>query len=104
MTKTFNLTLAAGFLAASTLLAPAAFAQNTFPGGDQAETNAVQSAIDKDPWLRADQVHAQTIDGVVYLHGHVGSQNAEDRAEKLAHSVTKGGEVVDTLSDDQFQG
>jgi osmotically-inducible protein OsmY len=104
MTKTFNLTLAAGFLTAATLMTPVAFAQTAFPGGDQAETNAVQSAIDQDAGLRAAQVRVQTIDGVVYLHGRVGSQGAVDRAENIARGVGNVGEVVNTVSDSEFQG
>ena len=104
MSKTFNLTLAAGLLTATTLMTPVAFAGTGYPGGDEAETAAVQTAIDRDLGLRVALVQVQTIDGVVYLHGHVGSEYAEERAEKIAHSVPNVGKVVDTLSDDQFQG
>jgi len=104
MSKTFNLTLAAAFLTATTLMTPVAFASPAYPGGDDAETAAVQTAIDRDLTLRADRVQVQTIDGVVYLHGHVGSEGTEERAEKIAHSVANVGKVVDTLSDDEFNG
>ncbi|SRR5579859_1520340 len=104
MSKTFNLTLAAAFLTATTLMTPVAFASTAYPGGDDAETSAVQTAIDHDLRLRADLVQVQTIGGVVYLHGHVGSEYAEERAEKIAQSVPNVGKVVDTLSDDEFNG
>jgi len=104
MTKTFNLTLAAGFLSAATLLAPAAFAQTAFPGGDQAETSAVQSAINQDAELRAAQIHVQTIDGVVYVQGRVEGASAVERAGEIARGVVKGGEVVNAVGDTEFQG
>jgi len=100
MTKTFNLTLAAGFLTAATLMTPVAFAQTS----DQAETTAVQTAIDQDAGLRASGVHVQTIDGVVYVQGHVGSENAAERAGQIARSAANGAEVVNAVSGDQFQG
>jgi len=104
MTKTFNLTLAAGLLTAAAVLTPVTFAQAAYPGSDQAETAAVQSAIDQDLGLRVDQVRAQTVDGVVYLHGRVDSESAVARADKIAQSVVGNGKVVNTLTDDQFQG
>jgi osmotically-inducible protein OsmY len=99
MAKIFNLTLAAGFLTAATLMTPVAFAETTYPGGDQAETNAVQAAIDKDLALRIDQIQVQTIGGVVYLHGIVGSEATAERAEAIAQSVAHGGKVVDALGE-----
>jgi len=104
MSKTFNLTLAAGFLTAGLVMSPVAYAQTTYPGGDQAETDAVQAAIDNDLTLRADQIRVQTIDGVVYLHGHVDGEAAEERAESIAHGVAHVRKVVDAISDDDFQG
>jgi len=101
MSKAFNLTLAAGFLSAATLLTPVAFAQPTTLGGDDAETRAVQEAINKDAELRTAQVHVQTVDGVVYLHGVVTSEDAVDRAGAIAIGVPGVGNVVNALGDNQ---
>lgn len=97
MSKFYNLTFAAAFLTASALAAPAAFAQDQ--AADQAETAAVKAAIDQDIYLRTDRVEVQTIDGVVYLHGAVGSRAAAEKAETLARAVPGVGQVVDTLGD-----
>ena len=98
MSKFFNLTVAAAaFLSVSALAAPAAFAQDR--NADLVETAAVQSAIDKDLDLRVSNVQAQTIDGVVYLHGMVDSRATADRAEALVRSLPNVGKVVDALGD-----
>lgn len=104
MFKTVNLTLAAGLLTATTLLSSGAFAQTAFPGGDDAETTAVQTAINKDLGLRVDHVQVQTIDGTVYLHGRVDSQGAVDRAEEIARSVPNVDKIVNTVSDSEYAG
>jgi osmotically-inducible protein OsmY len=100
MSKFFNLTFAAGFLA---FAAPAAFAQDAtvYSGGDAAETSAVQAALNKDIYLRIAHVHAETIDGVVYLQGNAGSRVAAERAEDIARSVPHVGKIVDGLGDSQ---
>jgi hypothetical protein len=90
----------AAFLAGATLMASGAFAQTSFPGGDDAESRAVQEAITKDLGGR---VSVQTLDGVVYLHGRVGEDTAE-RAEAIARGVPNVGKVVDATRNDQFQG
>ena len=97
MSKFFNMTFAATFLAASAFAAPAAFAQDKV--ADAAETSAVQAAINQDLDLRAEHVQVQTIDGVVYLHGTVDGSADADRAEQLARSVPSVGKIVDTLGD-----
>ncbi len=97
MSKFFNLTFAAAFVVASAAAAPAAFAQDNT--ADTAETAAVQAALDHDFDLHFDHVRVQTIDGVVYLHGTVGSYAEAEHAEALARAVPHIGEVVDTLSD-----
>jgi len=106
MSKFFNLTFAASFLAASALAAPAAFADDTtgYTGGDAAETRAVQAALDQDVGLRLAHVHAETIDGVVYLQGNAGSRGVAEHAEALARSVPHVGEIVDALGDSRFNG
>jgi osmotically-inducible protein OsmY len=95
MSKFYNLTFAAAFLTASAFAAPAAFAQDKT--ADAAETAAVQAALDQDINLRVAHVHAETIDGVVYLQGTVASPFAADRAEQLARSVPNVGKIVDAL-------
>ena len=97
MSKFNNLTFAVAFLTASAFAAPAAFAQDK--AADQAETAAVQAAIDQDINLRIDHVQVQTLDGVVYLHGNVGSRAAAEKAETLARAVPGVGQIVDTLGD-----
>lgn len=99
MSKAFNLALAAGFLTTATLMTPVAYADTAYPGGDQAETQAVQTAIEKDPALRIDQIRVQTLGGVVYLHGTVGSEATAERAEAIAQGVAHGGKVVDALGE-----
>ncbi len=95
MSKFFNLTFAAAFAVAAA--APAAFAQDST--ADAAETAAVQAALDQDIYLRIDHVHAQTIDGVVYLQGVVGSSNTAEHAEALARAVPGVGKVVDAINE-----
>ncbi len=95
MSKFFNLTFAAALVVASA--APAAFAQDST--ADASETAAVQAALNHDFDLRFDHVRVQTVDGVVYLHGTVGSYAEAEHAEALARAVPNVGEVVDTLSD-----
>ncbi len=90
----------AAVLAGVTLMASGAFAQTEFPGGDAAETSAVQEAITKDLGGR---VSVQTLDGVVYLHGRV-SQDTAERAEQIARGLPNVGEVVDATRNDAFQG
>ena len=97
MSKFFNLTFAAAFVVATAAAAPAAFAQDST--ADTAETAAVQAALNHDFDLRFDHVHVQTVDGVVYLHGAVGSYAEAEHAEELARAVPNVGKVVDTLSD-----
>jgi len=90
----------AAVLAGVTLMASGAFAQTEFPGGDAAETRAVQEAISK---TLGGRVSVQTLDGVVYLHGRVGQDTAQ-RAEDIARSLPNVGEVVDATRSGEFQG
>jgi osmotically-inducible protein OsmY len=101
MSKFRNLTFAAAFGAASAALAaPAAFAQDT--AADAAETAAVQAALNQDINLRIAHVHAEAVDGVVYLHGNVGSPAAAAHVEALVRAVPNVGKVVDEMGDSQF--
>jgi len=95
MSKFFNLTFAAAFVVASAV--PVAFAQDST--ADASETAAVQAAIDQDITLRVDHVHVQTIDGVVYLQGVVGSSGTAEHAEALARAVSGVGKIVDALNE-----
>jgi len=105
MSKSFKLTLAAGFLSASALLAaPSAFAQTAFPGGDTAEATAVQTAIDHDAGLRLSHITVQTIDGVVYLQGRTDDVSSVERAEEIARGVPNVGKIVNAIGDTDFQG
>ena len=97
MSKFFNLTFAAAFVVATAAAAPAAFAQDST--ADAAETTAVQAAINQDINLRVDHVHVQTIDGVVYLQGVVGSSGTAEHAEALARAVPGVGKIVDALNE-----
>jgi len=90
----------AAVLAGIALTASGAFAQTEFPGGDAAETRAVQEAITKDLGGR---VSVQTLDGVVYLHGRIG-QDAAERAEEIARGLPNVGKVVDATRGGEFQG
>jgi len=90
----------AAVLAGVTLMSSGAFAQTEFPGGDAAETRAVQDAISK---TLGGRVSVQTLDGVVYLHGRVGQDTAQ-RAEDIARSLPNVGEVVDATRSGEFQG
>ena len=92
-------TLSAAAIVGVTLLSSGAFAQS-FPGGDDAEARAVQAAVSKD---LGGAVSVQAIDGVIYLHGHVGASTAE-RAEQIARGVVNGGEVVNATVSGEYQG
>jgi len=97
MIKTF---FSAAAVAGVTLLASGAFAQTAFPGGDDAETRAVQEAVGKTLGSRVD---VQTIDGVVYLHGRIG-KDAAQRAESIARGVPNVDSVVNATLNGEFQG
>jgi osmotically-inducible protein OsmY len=48
--------------------------------------------------LADDQVYVQTIDGIVYLTGHVTTDMQRDKAELLAREAPGASRVVDTLT------
>jgi len=98
MTKSFKLTLAAGFLSASALLAPSAFAQTA------TETGVIQTAINQDAGLHLSHINVQTLDGVVYLQGRADSAGAAERAEEIARAAANGAKIVNGLGDGEFQG
>ena len=45
-----------------------------------------------------DRVYVQTIDGIVYLTGHVTTDMQRDKAELLAREAPGASRVVDTLT------
>jgi osmotically-inducible protein OsmY len=67
---------------------------------DATITAQVDTLLSKQRNLRVadDQVYVQTLDGIVYLTGHVTTDMQRDNAELLAREASGARRVVDTLT------
>lgn len=66
---------------------------------DDALAHTVLAQINRRPELSVDLLRVQSIDGVVYLYGHVDNDVERKEAEKVAYGVPNVVSVVNELDD-----